>query len=131
MSVSSGNDKLSGEISIYVSLKPGANLTAVTSQVDAELTRLKRELVTTQELEKLKNQIKLGYVKGLQTMASRAQALALNEVYFNNYKELFEDLAKYEKVTAEDIQRVTKQYVVASRKSTVQISPKAAAGVAQ
>ncbi|MCB0350950.1 MAG: insulinase family protein [Bdellovibrionales bacterium] len=131
VSMSNSNDKLSGEISTYVSLKPGVTANAAQALVNSEIAKIKSDLVSPDELQKLKNQIKLGYVKGLQTMASRARALALNEVYFNDYKVLFEDLEKYEKITAEDIQRVAKTYLVPGKKNVVQISPKSVAGVTQ
>lgn len=131
ISMSSSNDKLSGEISIYVSLKPGVSSEQAMGLINNELANVKRELITASELQKLKNQIKLGYIKGLQTMASRAQALALNEVYFNNYKVLFEDLGKYEQVKVEDIQRVANNYISPNRKNTVEVSSQRTTGVAQ
>lgn len=122
--MSSQNSKLAGEISVYVSLKPGADVQRAISLINEDVLRMKRDIMADVELKKLKNQIKLGYVQGLQTMASRARALAQNEILFSDYRKLFDDLEKYETVTAEDIRRVSNEYLIPSKQSIVQIVPK-------
>lgn len=128
ISMSSSNSRLGGEISTYISFKPGADVGQGIALVNAELSRIKREKISESELQKLKNQIMLGYVEGLQTMSSRARSLALNEIYFDDYRRLFDDLDKYNAVTAEDIHRVANAYIVPQRRSVVQVVPKTGGG---
>ncbi|OFZ12428.1 MAG: hypothetical protein A2Z20_06690, partial [Bdellovibrionales bacterium RBG_16_40_8] len=128
VSMSSHNSNLSGELSFYASLKPNVSVHRVLSLLDDELKKIKTILVAEKELEKLKNQVELSYIRGLQTMSSRAQALALNEIIFGDYRKLFEDIDKYEAVTAEDIRRVANTYIIPSKKNIVQIVPKKGSG---
>lgn len=124
VSMSASNDKLSGEISILAALKPGANVARSISLVKAELEQVKNNLVTDQELKKIKTQIKLSYLRGLQTMASRANALANAEIMFGDYKKIFTDLEKYESVTLEDVKRVANKYINPNKLNLVQMIPK-------
>src|SRR5262249_3012477 len=89
-----------------------------------EIKKLQTELISDSELEKLKNQVMLNYVRGLQTVASKARALALNEILFGNYAVLFDDLDRYNAVTAEDIRRVAQTYLRPMKRTVVTIRPK-------
>ncbi len=122
---SSSTDKLSGDFMIILSLVPGASQSRAVSLVDAEIKEVKDKLLSAQELAKLKNQVLLSYVKGLQTMSSRANSLALNEILFGDYARLFDDFDRYEKLTVEDLQRVAKAYLLSSRRSLIEVVPKA------
>jgi zinc protease len=89
-----------------------------------ELRSFQSKKVTVRELQKVKNQVMKDFVSGLETMDEKAQALAINEIYFGDYKKMFDDLEKYEKVTIEDILRVSKQYLQSQREVTVVLMPK-------
>lgn len=124
ISASSSNDSLAGEITFFISFKPGADVERGLALVNTELSAIKKDLVSDDELKKLKNQVMLSYIKGLQTIDSRARALALNEVYFSDYRRLFDDLDKYQAVTKEDIQRVANKYIKPIHRNLVQVVPK-------
>jgi len=111
--------KLSGETQFFITLQPGADAVRAQALVDNEIAVIKKKPITDEELEKSKNSILLGYVRGLQTMHERAQALATNEIYFSDYTRLFSDLEKYNQVTKDDIQRVANKYLVNNKKTRV------------
>jgi zinc protease len=127
-SMSNEADKLSGELNVVVSFVPGADVERGIGLIQQELNQIKRTPISDDELKKVKNEIMLGYVQGLQTMAQRAQSLAQNEIFYGDYKKLFTDLEKYEAVTKDDILRVAKLYILPNKLSTVRIVPKAKAG---
>lgn len=131
VSVSSSTNKLAGDFSIIVAFTPGANTQRGLSLIDSELKSIKETLLTPKEIEKLKNQVMLSYVKGLQTMAERASSLAANEIIYGDYTRLFSDFEKYEQVTAEDIKRVANNYILPMKRNLVQVLPKAQAGSIQ
>jgi zinc protease len=131
VSVSHDSKKLSGELSIYVALAPGADFERSLALVNTELAQIKRTLMSDRELQKLKNMVMLSYVKGLQTIAARAHSLASNEIFFSDYRRLFESFDKYEKVTAADIQRVANTYIAPAKRSLIQLRPKDQSGSVQ
>ncbi|MCW1953252.1 MAG: insulinase family protein [Flavobacteriia bacterium] len=66
--------------------------------------------VTERELQKVKNQKLVALYKSLETIDGKSNTLGTYELYFGDYKKMFEAPASYEKVTAKDIQRVAQQY---------------------
>jgi zinc protease len=130
-SVSNDTNKLAGTLSIFLPLKPGVTSDRAVELLNAELSQVKTNLISDNELKKLKNQTILGYVQGLQTMAARAQSLATYEIVFGDYQRLFGDAERYSAVTKEDIQRVAKKYIVPTKRNNIQIVPRVNSGGAQ
>jgi zinc protease len=66
--------------------------------------------VGKQELEKAKNQIEAGFVYGQDSLFYQAMLLAQYEIAVD-WRKIDEYVPSIRKVTAEDIQRVAKQYL--------------------
>ena len=109
---------------VYSSLKPGKSLRPAKKLMFAEIKKLRRYLVSEKELEKAKNQVMKSYVDNLKTISGKAQALALNEILFSDYRIMFNDLGMYMKVTREDLMDVSRKYLLKKRSSVVDILPK-------
>jgi zinc protease len=116
-------EMLAGRCSFFAYLKPGANSKVVASTIATEIQNLVNEKVSAKELDKVKNNYMMEYVNALGTLNGRAQALALNEILFGDYKKLFTDMAKIQEVTPADVQRVTKKYLKPDRKNTIIVIP--------
>lgn len=114
-----------GIFQISASVKPGANKDKVLSSIYAELYKMRTKLVGEKELDKAKNQVMKSYVDGLKTISGKARMLAINEIYFSDYQVMFEDLEKYQSITREEIKNVAEKYLVPSKRSVVQVLPKA------
>lgn len=121
--VYNSNDLYAGRLQVQLNLKPGVSLAKVTPLVQREISRLATEEVTTQELQKVKNQVMMSYVSGLKTIGGKARALALNEVYFGDYQMLFYDLGRYNNVTSADIMKVVRDYFVSQKMTTLTVEP--------
>ena len=78
--------------------------------IDAEIERLKTELVSPEELEKAKTRARASLIRQLDSNSGLAAQLTYYEVVTGDWRNLFGQLDKIEKVTVEDIQRVAKQY---------------------
>lgn len=83
----------------------------------AELDRLIKDGVTDEELQKVKNQKLLGLYRAQETINGRAQQLGNYEVFFGDYKKLFDAPAKYQALTAADIQAVAAKYLKKSQRT--------------
>lgn len=110
-----------GSFMISVTMKPGQNTENAETAILNEIANLANNPVTDKELDKAKNQVMMDYIEGLNTIDGKAQTLAVNEIIFGDYKHLYSDLEKYQKVSKEDIRRVVKKYLAQSNKRVVGI----------
>ncbi|NEO02461.1 MAG: insulinase family protein, partial [Moorea sp. SIO3I7] len=68
--------------------------------------KLKTELVSPQELERVKTQARASLLRSLDSNMGMARNLATYEVQTGDWRNLFKEIEDIEKVSAEDIQRV-------------------------
>jgi zinc protease len=107
-------------------LKPGFALAAVEGAIDDELDRLKREPVAEAELEKARRQIEADLVMSHEEPLQQAMLLGQYETIVGDerlpaeargYRYLDSLIARIRAVTAEDIQRVARQYFIADNRT--------------
>jgi predicted Zn-dependent peptidase len=79
--------------------------------IDSVVAVLKTTPVTEREFQKVKNQVETNFVSSNATMAGIAESLANYEVYFGDANLINTELARYQKVTREDILNVAKKYL--------------------
>ena len=92
--------------------------------LDSVLEQLKTAPVDPQELEKAKNQQIAAAVLRRQTAQSKAEALGLCAVVGKDANLFNTELDRYLKVTAADIQRAAREYLVAAHSTVLVVEPK-------
>ncbi|MBN2136502.1 MAG: insulinase family protein [Sedimentisphaerales bacterium] len=80
------------------------------SAIYEQIERLKAEPVSPAELEKAKTRARASLIRQLDSNSGLAAQLTYYEVVTGDWRNLFHQLDKIEKVAADDIQRVAKQY---------------------
>jgi predicted Zn-dependent peptidase len=102
---------------------PSQNATTADNETTilAELENLKTELVSETELAKIKRNAKADFIRSLQSNMGLAGQLCTYEFLFGDWRELFTQLARIEKITPEDIKRVANQYFVTANASVGEI----------
>ncbi len=110
---------------LVASLKPGQSIDAPEKILREEALRLRKELVSEKELQKVKNSVMKDYIDDLTTIDGKARALAVNEIMYGSFEKLFSDLELYQKVTSQDIQRVAQKYLLTEHEVVGVLSPKA------
>ena len=93
--------------------------------INEELERVRTELITETELQKLKNQFENNFVNSNTTIASRASNLANYHILFRNADLINTELESYHAVTREDIKRVAQQYLREDNRVVLYYLPKA------
>jgi len=78
--------------------------------IDSEIERLKSELVSPEELAKAKTRARASLVRQLASNSGLAAQLTFYQVVTGDWRDLFRQLDKIDKVTAEDIRRVAAEY---------------------
>jgi predicted Zn-dependent peptidase len=93
--------------------------------MDTEIAKVKAELVTEQEFQKVRNQIENDFVTGNSTVVGIAESLADYHVYFGDANLINTELERYNKVTREDMMNVAKKYLNNENRVVLYYLPKA------
>lgn len=92
--------------------------------IDEEIERMQRELISDEELEKVKNKIEKQIIERLGDIQTKAEILAQSYVYQGSTALVNTELDKYMKVTKEDIQRVAREYLTKDNRVILKYLPK-------
>ncbi len=124
-------EKFPGLFAVYAVPLPGHTNDEIKTAVESELDRLKNEDVTDAELERYKTRARADMLRGLDDNDGLAHTLAEYQTRFGDWRQMFRDLDKIDKVTKADIRRVANKTFVESNRTTARIetvAPPAAAG---
>ncbi|MGH9557048.1 MAG: M16 family metallopeptidase, partial [Terriglobales bacterium] len=89
--------------------------------IRAEVERLKTEDVTDEELKSVKARAKSDLIRGLASNQGLANQLGEAQQRYGDWREIFREVEKIEKVTREDIRRVASQTFVATNRTVAMI----------
>jgi predicted Zn-dependent peptidase len=110
---------------------PGHTPAEMREAIHKEIDKLKTTDVTDAELQMYKTRTRADLLRGLANNQGLANALAEYQTRFGDWRELFLELDKVDKVTKADIRRVANQVFVDSNRTSAEIdteAPKAANG---
>jgi len=83
----------------------------------AELDKVVKDGVTAEELDKVRNQKLVNLYREQETINGKAQQLGNYEMFFGDYKKMFDAPAAYAKLTPADIQAVAAKYLKKSQRT--------------
>ncbi|NIM01766.1 MAG: insulinase family protein [Acidobacteria bacterium] len=110
-------DKYPTLMLFYAVPTPDSSNEQVQVAIREEIERLKTEPVSEDELEMVKTQAKAGLIRSLQSNGGIASQLATAHVQFGDWREIFNQVAKIEAVTAEDVRRVAQETFVSTNRT--------------
>jgi zinc protease len=121
--------RLAGDFQIVAEAKPGVALPRLQAAIDEELRRLATDGPTVREMEQARNVIESRFLASLQTVFSKADQL--NAYYYEtgNPDAFQRDLDRLTAVTADDVQRVAREYLTGPR-AIVSVVPEGQAALA-
>ncbi|MFL6230763.1 MAG: M16 family metallopeptidase [Pyrinomonadaceae bacterium] len=130
--VSAGNraQELAGTFNITVTPKPGKTLAELEGAIGEEIEKLRHDAPTPEEIERAYNGREAAFIYGLQTVGDfggKNDQLNQYATFVGKPGYFSEDLARYRKVTADDVKRVANQYLNDNR-LVVSVTPSADAG---
>jgi zinc protease len=114
LSVDADHSLLSRDPSLFylsADLLPGKEVADVEKALDQEMERLQSERVGGQELEKAKNQLEASFLFSQDSIFYQAMLLAQHEISLD-WRTIDDYLPSIRKVSADDIQRVAKRYLI-------------------
>ncbi len=120
--------KYAGSFAVGAEAKEGKTPQELEQKILSEVAKLQKEPVPAEELQKVKNNVAANSFRRLSSNFPILLQLLVYEGY-GDYKELNEGPKKLAAVTAEDLQRVAKQYLVKTNQAAALYTRKA--GTAQ
>ena len=88
-----------------------------------ELDKPKTVPLTDEELQKAKNIVLANFYRDIESINGRANTLGSYEVFLGDYHRLFTAADEYNKVTKEEIQRVTQKYFGENNRTVATLVP--------
>jgi zinc protease len=83
----------------------------------AEIEKVKKDGITESELQKIKNQKLMEFYNQVETINGKSNNIGTYEVFFGDYRKMFDAPVNYNKVTIADVQRVAKKYLTKSNRT--------------
>ena len=124
-------DKYPGLFAFYAVPLPGHTPAQIREAIHKEIDKLKSSDVTDAELQMYKTRARADLLRGLADNQGLANALSEYQTRYGDWRELFLQLDKVDKVTKADIRRVANQVFVTSNRTSAEIDTEAPAANAK
>lgn len=95
----------------------GVNVTDLEKAIYEEIEKIKKEGIKPAELQKVKNQKLIEFYNQIETINGKSNNIGTYEVFFGDYRKMFDAPQAYEKVTVDDIRRVADTYFKKSNRT--------------
>tara|TARA_B110000503_G_scaffold143196_1_gene243166 strand:+ start:2633 stop:3967 length:1335 start_codon:yes stop_codon:yes gene_type:complete len=103
----------------------GVQPTELEEAMNVETARVKKDLISDLEFQKLKNQVENDFISGNSSVQGLAENLANYHVYFGDANLVNTEINRYMKVTKEDIRKVAQKYLTDENRVVLYYLPKA------
>jgi predicted Zn-dependent peptidase len=114
-------DKYPGLFAFYAVPLPGHTPTEMRDAIHKEIEKLKTTDVTDEELAMYKTRARAGLLHGLADNQGLANSLAETQTRYGDWRELFRQLDRVDKVTKADIRQVANKVFVESNRTSASI----------
>ena len=89
----------------------------VEQAIYTEIEKIKKEGITDKELQKIKNQKLMEFYNQVETINGKSNNIGTYEVFFGDYRKMFDAPANYNKITVADVQNVANKYLIKSNRT--------------
>ena len=103
--------RLDGKFQISVTPKPGQRVADIDQLVQKEIAGVINSGITPRELERAKNVYKASFLNRLASVLGKAEVLNTYNYFKGTPDFVQQDAARYDRVTAADVQRVARTYL--------------------
>jgi len=124
-------DKYPSLFVFFAAPVPGHTSAELAASIHKEIEKLKTTDVSDAELAMYKTRARADLLRGIANNQGLANALAQYQTRYGDWRELFGQLDRVDKVTKADIRRVANQVFVASNRTTGQLDTEAPAASAK
>jgi len=115
--------RLDGTFRIQATARPAHDLNELQRVVDEEVRRIAETGPTTREMERVLNQTEAQFLSQMERVGGKADQLAYYD-YFVGTPDYFQaDLDRYRRVTAADVQRAARDYLLRAHRVVLSVVP--------
>lgn len=102
---------------IYAVSAKDVKVSDLENAIYEEIEKVKKDGITPRELQKIKNQKLMQFYGQIETINGKSNNIGTYELFFGDYKKMFNAPAEYEKVSVEDVKRVANEYFKKSNRT--------------
>ncbi len=102
---------------VYAVANRNVNEADLEKTIYEEIEKIKKEGISESELQKIKNQKLMEFYEQIETINGKSNNIGTYEVFFGDYRKMFDAPASYDKVTVADVQNVAKKYFTKSNRT--------------
>ena len=102
----------------------GVGPDALESAVNEEIRKVRNNLISDQEFQKIRNQIQDQFYSGRNSVRSKATQLARYHLLYGNANLINTEIERYMDVTKKDLKRVANEYLVPENRTVLYYLPK-------
>lgn len=95
---------------IYAQSTDSDRVAELEEGIYTEIDKIKKEGITQRELQKIKNNKLMDFYAQVETINGKSDNIGNYQLFFGDYRKMFEAPAEYNKVTTEDVRKVANQY---------------------
>jgi predicted Zn-dependent peptidase len=110
---------------LYVAPNMGKSLDECETELFRVVDRLKTEKVDETTLKRVKTKVRADLIRQLDSNSGLAAQLNFYYVSYGNWEKLFTQLGEYDKITADDVMRVAKKYLIPETRTVARLVPAA------
>lgn len=103
----------------FVVPSPGKTLDENEKAIYEIIERVRTQSVDEASLKRVKTKLRAGLIEGLDSNTDLAETLSTYQASYGDWRKVFTELDDYNKVTAADVQRVAKEYLVETSRTVV------------
>jgi zinc protease len=120
-----------GLFEVFASAREGQNAEKLLAVIDAEFEKIQHEPITPEEIARASARLELGLLAGLETVDGKASTLGFYETVLGRPGAAFERLETTRRVTASDLVRVARRYLLPRYRSVIVVRPDSSASSAE
>jgi zinc protease len=118
--------RMDGKFVVFATARPGHTLDEVQKVLDEELARLAASGPTPREMDRVRNAIEAEFIGAMEEVGGfggKANQLNHYHFYLGEPDSFDKDLERYRAVTAADVQRVARTYLLEARRVVLSVVP--------
>lgn len=114
----------SGMYMVYGLPMTGHTAADVMKECDEEIEKIKNELISEREFQKLKNKVETDFVRKISSVEGVASELVENYTYLKDANQINKELDIYRSITREEIKEVANKYLNSNQRLYLDYVPK-------
>lgn len=112
-----------GLFEVYLTARPGKTKDELLHAFDREIAKLHEETVSDDEIQCAKARLELGGLQSLDTASGKAEQIGFYDTVVGDPAGAFRRLEAYRRVTAGDVRRVARRFLVSRARTIVHVLP--------